>query len=242
MKTPSILLATISSLLPLTEALVGLQWSVANVSSSGLQNITFPISIANAPHKAGFYFAQQFAFNGVSDVGYTGLQPRPDKDGSSIIHAVFSSFIPGSTSTDNNCHNGADGGAGVSCAVEIPATYAHKYNLVVENTAETTWTGTLVDTVTGVATHIGAYALPSGTGGIKGSQGGFVEYYPWNSQSSHKCGSLPRTVATFGEPSTGTPGAGSPSLFKPYEYGDCTGQVKFGVRTTDDGYEVTVGF
>ncbi|KAF5856082.1 hypothetical protein ETB97_007882 [Aspergillus alliaceus] len=238
---PISLLTAIIPLLPFTEALVGLDWSVSNIPSTGLKDITFPISIANAPHKEGFYFAQQYAFNGVSDIGYTGLQPRPDANGASIIHAVFSSFIPGSTSNDANCHDGADGGAGVSCAVEIEASYANTYHLAVKNTQGTTWTGTLVDTTSNTETHIGEYTLPSGTGGIKKSQVGFVEYYPWNSAGGHTCDSLPYTNATFGTP-TSTESGVQGTVSKPYEYGDCVGKVRFDVQEVDGGYEVSVGF
>ncbi|KAF7592414.1 hypothetical protein BBP40_000262 [Aspergillus hancockii] len=228
-------------LLPLTEALVGLQWSASHIPSAGLKDITFPISIANAPHEEGYYFAQQYAFNGVSDIGYTGLQPRPDANGASIIHAVFSSFVPGSSSNDANCHDGADGGAGVSCAVEVPASYAHMYHLVVKNTGGTTWTGTLVDTVSNNQTHIGEYTLPSGTGGIKDTHVGFVEYYPWNVAGGHTCDSLPYTNATFGAP-TSTESGVKGTVSKPYEYGDCEGKVQFDVQEVDDGFEVSVGF
>ncbi|KAF9885564.1 hypothetical protein FE257_012770 [Aspergillus nanangensis] len=234
------LLLTTSALLPLTSALVGLEWKVSNVPSTGLTDITFPMSIANAPHKTGFYFAQQFAFEGVSDIGYTGLQPRPDENGASIVHAVFSSFIAGSTSSDENCSDGADGGAGVSCAVEFPASYAPLYHLVVENTAGTTWTGTLVDTVTKNATHIGTYTLPDGTGGIKDYQLGFVEYYPWNS-GSHTCDELPYTNSSFGAPTSTVEGTEG-SLGKPYEYGDCDGKVDFVVDGDELEWVVEVGF
>ncbi|PKX99631.1 uncharacterized protein P174DRAFT_438080 [Aspergillus novofumigatus IBT 16806] len=200
------------------------------------------ISMATAPHETGYYFAQQLVFNGLSDVGYTGLQPRPDVPGSSIVHAVFSSFVPGTTSTDPDCHDGADGGACVSCAVEIPAPYAPLYNLMVKNTGGTTSTATLVDSASGKSTHVGSYTLPSGAGGIKSSQVGFIEYYPWNAMPSHLRSSLLYANVTFGAPTTSTPGPGSGQVHNPYEYGDCVGKVNFDVRTTDQGYHVSVGF
>ncbi|KAJ5103959.1 hypothetical protein N7532_004488 [Penicillium argentinense] len=227
------------SLLGTTNALVGLTWNVANVSSSGLKDITFPIAMPNTAHKSGYYFAQQYSFIGQDDVGYTGLQPREDSSSSPVVHAAFSSFVAGTTSADENCSDGADGGAGVSCAVDVNATYAHGYLLQVKNTEGTTWTGTLIDAVTGVKTHIGSYTLPGGSGGIKDSQLGFVEYYPWNS-GSHSCGDLPKTNVTFGVPTT-TGGEGS--LENAYEYGDCVGKVDFGTKRVGwDAVEVVVGF
>jgi hypothetical protein len=147
MSKNSLLLVTSAvALLPtLAMGLVGITWSVTNVPSSGLTDITFPFSIANSPHKTGYYFAQQFNFNGQSDVGYTGLQPRPDSNGKPVIHAAFSSFINGTTTTDSNCRPGADGGPGVSCSVEFSAPYKDAYQLVVRNTQGTKWDGAVVD-------------------------------------------------------------------------------------------------
>lgn len=246
MRTTAIL--AVHSILPiLTSANVGVGWSISNVSSSGLKDITFPMSMVHTPHKEGLYFAQQYGFTGINDIGYTGLQPRSnDKNGSSIVHAVFSSFVPGSTTTDKaHCSDGADGGPGVSCAIDIPTPYSHPYNLVVKNTHGSTWTGTLVDTVLGNSTRIGSYTLPSQAGGIKSSYLGFVEYYLFNSENDGGCGEMPRADVTFGPPSSNSTSAGAAvgKLDKPYPYGDCEEESNF--RTTQAGsgkYRVTVGF
>lgn len=232
--------ALLSSIFQATEALVGISWSVSSVSPAGLKDITFPISMPNAPHDSGYYFAQQFNFVGQDDAGYTGLQPRKDSGSKSVVHAVFSSFIAGTTSSDSNCSDGADGGAGVSCAVDVDSTYADGYLLEIKNTGGTTWSGTLVNSVTGKRTRIGSYTLPSGSQGIKGSQVGFIEYYNWNSEPSHSCGSLPKTEVTFGVPTTSNGNAGS--LQNAYEYGDCVGKVGFRSVRSNRGVDVTVGF
>lgn len=107
------------------------------------------------------------------------------------------------------------------------------------NTAGTTWTGTLIDAVSGNETRIGAYTLPQGSGGIEGDQMGFVEYYPWNGAGGHSCGDLPRSAVTFGKPvSPGRVGA----LQDAYEYGDCVGKAGFETHRTLRGVEVSVGF
>ena len=242
-KNSLLLITSVAALLPtLAMGLVGISWNVTNVPASGLTDITFPFSIANSPHKSGYYFAQQINFNGQSDVGYTGLQPRPDSGGNPVIHAVFSSFISGTTTNDGNCSDGADGGPGVSCSVEFSAPYADAYQLVVNNTGGTTWGGTVVDTTTGKSVYIGSWTLPSGTGGIKGNQVGFVEYYPWNDGQSHSCATLPFTSMAFGVPTTTTSGA-TGGLGDAYEYGNCVGKVAFKTqRTSDQGVEVSVGF
>jgi hypothetical protein len=235
-----------SIILPLTfifvassNALVGISWNITSGPSSGFTDVTFPMNIANAPHTSGFYFAQQFGFNGVSGLGYTGLQPRPDSDSNSVIHAAFSSFVSGTSTNDSNCSNGADGGAGVSCSIEINGDYSHTFNLVVQKSCGQIWIGTLVDTVTGQETHIGSWSLPSGATGIESSQLGFVEYVPWNSES-HACDQLPKTDVIFGNPMTTNNGTGA--LSSAWEYGDCVGEVGFSSSQTSSGVEVTVGF
>ena len=241
MKNTLLLITTAAALLPLAMGgiLNTISWNVTNVPQNGLTDITFPFSIANSPHKTGYYFAQQFNFNGQSDIGYTGLQPRPDSNSNPVIHAVFSSFIKDSTTTDGNCHNGADGGAGVSCSVEFSGPYENAYQLEIRNTKDTTWNGTVVDATTGRRVHVGSYTLPAGTQGIKGSQVGFVEYYPWNT-GSHTCASLPYTSMVFGVPTSTTGAIGS--LGNAYEYGDCVGKVAYKSSRIAAGVEVSVGF
>ncbi|KAI0792928.1 hypothetical protein C8Q75DRAFT_804635 [Abortiporus biennis] len=234
-------LLSILSLLPVyTFALVGISWNVANTPSAGLKDITFPFNMANAAHVSGYYYAQQFTFVNAPTVGYTGIQPRPNQNGRSIVHGVFSSFINGTTTNDANCHSGADGGPGVSCAVEVASDYSHTYNMMVENTSGTTWNGTMVDTVTGVRTHVGSWTLPSNMGGIKSSQVGFIEYYLWNDGKNHPCNTLPKTSVFFGIPTTMTLGA-IPSLGNAYEYGNCVGQVNFVTSRSPLGVSVSVG-
>lgn len=233
-------LAIISSLAGLGSALVGNDWSIENVPESGLQDITFPFNMAAAPHVTGYYFAQQYNFVNVDQIGYTGLQPREDKDGKSIIHGVFSSFQAGATSDHPNCFEGADGGPGVSCAVEIEGDYSHTYNCVVENIGDTTWRGSLVDAETGESTVIGIWSLPAGAGGITGSQGGFVEYYPWNDGKEHGCETLPWTEATFGNPFSSSVGEGN--ITSVYEYGDCENKAGFSKTDTPSGWDIKVGF
>jgi len=217
--------------------LVGISWNITNVPHNGLTDITFPISIAKAPHGTGYFFAQQFNFIGQQDVGYTGLQPRPNSRGKPIIHAVFSSFIEGSTPSDTNCSDGAEGGPGVTCSVEFSAPYSNSFKLVIRNIEGTTWTGTVVDPA-GERVHIGTYTLPGGTQGIAKNQAGFIEYSPWNS-GSHTCGSLPYTSVVFGAPTASTKGIGA--LSSASEDGDCVGKVAYKSHRMARGLRLVLG-
>lgn len=89
MKTSPFLIGAVASLMPtLAMGLVGISWSVPNVTTSGLRDISFPFSISNALHKSGYYIAQQFKFVGRDDIGYIGLRLRPDSGGKPVIHPV----------------------------------------------------------------------------------------------------------------------------------------------------------
>lgn len=214
---------------------IGISWKFGEAPASGLNDVTFGFNVANAVHKRGYYYAQQFNFLNVSSVGYTGVQPQDDVDGKSRIRGVFSSFQKGATSTHPNCSDGADGGAGVSCGVTITHDLTNTFNCVVENIGGTTWRGTLVDSVTGDSTVIGEYTLPDGAGGIRNGQVGFLENFLANGNKNWKCHDSVPTEVSFYNPTSNTSGAGSGTVGKPYEYGSCVGDQNF-VTTQGDGY------
>ncbi|GJJ74921.1 hypothetical protein EMPS_07279 [Entomortierella parvispora] len=222
--------------------LVGNDWSFKTAPADGLNDITFPFNMAKAPTTSGFYFAQQFNFHNVTDVGYTGLQPRPNANGKNVVHAAFSSFQAGTTTRHRNCYQGADGGPGVSCAIDVPGDYNHTYNIEVRNIGRTTWRGTMTDMVTKRSYVIGEWTLPAGAGKLVNGQVGFVEYYIWNGQPSHTCDSLPKTEAIFYNPTSRTRGASGGAVTKVYEYGDCIGKAGYNLKKLSNGYDIKVGF
>ncbi|MFE0106222.1 hypothetical protein [Streptomyces sp. NPDC059009] len=218
---------------------VSVSWSIGNTPAAGLSNITFPMTVNKATaHQSGIYFAQQFGFTGAPDVGYTGLQPRPDSGGHERLSARFSSFVAGSTTTDPLCHAGADGGPGVTCAVDFDAVYGHRYDLRVQRSGSDTWTGTARDTVTGKETHLGTWTLPSGSGNLRGSQGGFVEYYA----GIPSCAQMPRSDAVFGGPTSTDASGLSGTSRANYEYSDCVGESNYHAENDGSGTHVTRGF
>ncbi|KAJ6553271.1 hypothetical protein B0H19DRAFT_1072738 [Mycena capillaripes] len=228
-------------LAPVGESAGGATWSVTNVPSTGLKDITFPITIVEAKHSSGYFFAQQYEFAGAG-IGYTGIQPRPDANGKPVLHGVFSSFVGGSTTSDPNCTPGADGGPGVSCSVEWNGVYGRTYDFEVKyNPSASVWVGTAIDTVTGARIHIGSYKLPAGAGGIQSTQAGFVEWFLWNDGRAHPCTTLPYQKTIFGHPRTthllsiGVQG-------NSFEYGDCVGKVAFRTQQVLGGVENNCGF
>ncbi|MEU6840492.1 hypothetical protein ABZ930_01290 [Streptomyces sp. NPDC046716] len=215
---------------------VSVGWSIPGTPSSGLSNITFPLTVEKATaHQSGLYFAQQFNFGNA--MGYTGLQPRENEGGHERLSARFSTFTGGSTTTDPNCHEGADGGPGVTCAVDFDAVYGHRYDLTVARSGTDTWTGTARDTVTGTRTHLGTWTLPAGSGDLQGSQGGFVEYY----LAVPSCATMPRTDVVFGGPTSTDAGGLKGSAKANYEYSDCVGEANYAAEPVGTGTHITRG-
>lgn len=212
-------------------------WSISGVPNSGMTNITFPITVNPATaHVSGIYFAQQYNF--AKAMGYTGLQPRANNGSNERLHGVFSTFTAGASSSDPNCHDGADGGPGVSCAADFDAVYGHRYDITVSRTGSDTWTGTATDRVTGRSTHLGTYTLPSGSGNLKGSQSGFVEYYA----GIPSCSTMPRADVVFGGPTSTDAGGLSGTTRANYEYQGCLGQSNYHAEDNGAGTHVTRGF
>ncbi|MGY1439838.1 hypothetical protein DQ392_16390 [Streptomyces reniochalinae] len=216
---------------------VSVGWSIDNTPSSGMTNITFPVTVNPATaHKEGIYFAQQYSF--ADGMGYTGLQPRENSGSNERLSARFSTFTQGATTSDPLCHEGADGGPGVTCAVDFDAVYGHRYDIKVERTGTDTWSGTATDTVTGEATHLGTYTLPAGSGDLQGSQGGFVEYY----LGVPSCAEMPRSDVVFGGPTSTDAGGLSGTSRANYEYSDCVGESGYQAENDGAGTHVTRGF
>jgi len=192
-----------------------------------LTDLTFRFTVNNETlHAKGAYFAQQFFFDNSGNEGnsaYTGLQPQPDKDGKQYLGAVFSTFIAKSKSTDKNCSDGADGGAGVSCGVVFPATYMHTYKILVHKDLNHTWSGEVEDEQSGQKTHIGSWTLPDHTGDIKPSGTGFGEYYAYYKPGYPQfvvpsCDKLAKISVIYGPVSTTNYGGGVGSIYNPHEY------------------------
>ncbi|KFH66227.1 hypothetical protein MVEG_08327 [Podila verticillata NRRL 6337] len=211
-------------------ALVQNDWEFKTAPSDGMNDITFSFNIANATHQSGFYFAQQFNFKNVSEVGYTGLQPRQTRT------------EPASFTQPSLRFKTAPRVLIATATMGRIAARAHTYNLVVENTNGTIWRGSLVDTVTGNSTVVGEWTLPVGAGKIVNGQFGFVEYYPWNRKGSHPCDSLPWTEAIFYDPTSKTSGTSGGVITSVYETGNCIGKTALNKTKIPGGYDLKVGF
>ncbi|OAA59989.1 hypothetical protein ISF_06000 [Cordyceps fumosorosea ARSEF 2679] len=242
MKTSTLALASLTPSACL--AGIGHSWSFSGSPSGGMKDVTFGFDVSNAAHQVGYYFANQFNFQNVDDVGYTGIQPQADSSsGQASIRAVFSSFQNGTTSSHPNCSDGADGGAGVSCAVIINVDdFKGRFDCIIENIGDTKWRGTVRNAATGQSAVIGEYVQPEGAGGIQDNQVGFLEYFLANGDPDFQCHDQFKTEVSYYFPTSETSGAGTGSIPKPYEYGSCVGDQGFAVTSGSNYWTIDTGF
>lgn len=240
MKTTQLLPLAMGLLPALSNAQANWGWTIDNVPDAGLTDITFPISVTGSDHEKHYYYAMQYPFLGVDGIGYTGLQPQADADnGTAQIRGVFSTFISGSTTDDDQCSEGADGGPGISCGLVFEGDYSATYNLVIKNTGGTTWTGTAVNKKTSEQLHLGTYTLPSSAKGIKGGHMGFVEDYLGVDQ----CSEMIKGGTVVGKPFSDSTTNAKGGIDEPNASGTCSGQkANWSAKNGTDGWTMTLGF
>ncbi|MDT8912388.1 DUF3472 domain-containing protein [Amycolatopsis sp. PS_44_ISF1] len=209
--------------------LAGVDWQLDDSGSSGAVNhLSFPFTVEQDSGRTPYYWAQQFYFaNG--ELGYTGVQPG---GGGRFLFSVFGS---GPTTTDAQCSDGADGGAGVSCAVSLAYTKGQTYRLLVDHTSGTTWAGTVLNASTGARTHIGSWSVPGSWGSLQASGNGFVEYYA----AASSCQAVPLGAAVFGDVSSSDAGPGTSTAGE--AYGTCKGLTPVTYTAVSGGLRVTTG-
>lgn len=222
---------------------IGHSWSFSGSPSGGMKDITFGFGVSKAAHKRGYYFANQYNFENIKEVSYTGVQPQTDSNGQASIRGVFSSFQGGTTSDHPNCSDGADGGSGVSCAVTLNVDdFGGRFDCVIENIGGTKWRGTLKNAATGQSAVIGEFVQPSGAGGIANSQVGFLEYFLANGNPNFQCKDQFKTEVSYYYPTSTTSGAGTGKIAKPYQYGSCVDEQGFSTTGGSNYWTIDTGF
>lgn len=146
-----------------------------------LNQITFGITINEAAPINEFYFANQFAFTGGGEVGYTGIQPTMNTtDGKRQYLVLFSSFRKDTTVNHSNCKSGADGGkAGATCRLHIPGQLGDSFLFNVKKEGQL-MTGTVLNTSTGREDVIGQWTIGISAGSLAMSQSSWIENYKMN--------------------------------------------------------------
>lgn len=218
------------------QAMTSFQWHFEDPPEDGATKVTFPITVLDVAHDQQWYFAQQYGFTGGA-MGYCGVQPQEDKDGKSQMRAVFSSFTEDTTTDDENCSDGADGGPGVSCGFVFEHDYSQTLNIVVEGDGNK-WSGKAVNTATGTETHIGSWTLPEGSGNVNlGGHSGFVERYLNNEDP---CSEIPHIEVQFDNPQAENAGSSSMDGVKEYDF--CKGEKNWSSKEVEGGLVIAMGF
>ncbi|MEV3856417.1 hypothetical protein AB0J38_19085 [Streptomyces sp. NPDC050095] len=212
------------------------RWSAG--APTPVTKLTLPMAFGAAPDASGIYFAYYTTLESGTRP-YAGFQPKPvGSDGHPQLQAVFSSFNANATTTDSHCSYGADGGAGVSCAVRFTYTKNTMYGIVLQRAGDDgstqLMTGDVVETSTGTTVaHIGSFRLPVASGRFKASDSGFVEPYL-------TAGCAQRVTVTYGRPSGAEAGTtytgGLPTVTDPAS-GSCLSSTS---TDTSAGRQVTV--
>ncbi|AXI03805.1 DUF3472 domain-containing protein [Aquirhabdus parva] len=159
-------------------------YTTQSPSSSGFDQIQWPVTVNTAPSTGStYYFALQANFIGdAKSAIYMGLQPR--QANKNLV--IFSTFGTGTAALSPNCHSGADGGSGTSCSIQYNWKKGTPYLLTMKrNTAESTdilqvWEGYIKDTTTQQQTQIGRFTVPTTRQGLQNSSLFFDEYFPFN--------------------------------------------------------------
>ncbi|MGW6154099.1 hypothetical protein ACWFRM_13325 [Streptomyces sp. NPDC055144] len=199
--------------------------------------LTLPMSFESAPDASGIYFAYYTTLESGTRP-YAGFQPKPAVDGKPTLQAIFSSFNANATTTDSHCKYGADGGAGVSCAVQFPYTkgtmYAVELSRVSDDGTTQLMNGEVVNTETGAdVAHIGSFRLPVASGRFKAADQGFIEPYL-------TAGCSQQVTVTYGKPA-GTEGGNKYTGSLPTVTDPASGSCLSSTSTdTPDGRQVTV--
>ncbi|MGW1870883.1 hypothetical protein ACWCPS_35755 [Streptomyces mauvecolor] len=210
--------------------LVADQYEIPNAPDAGLMKIGFPVTVIDRPDAAGYYWAQEFSFEG-GHGGYIGVA---SKNGGQV---KFSAFGEGFTTDSSHCRAGADGGSGVSCNISYSIAKKVAYRLEIAEIGKNAWRGSIVDPRSGTVTEIGRWSAPDGSGLLKSKGTGFVEYYA----SVSSCESIPYAKIYFGAPYTLKSRGGKGSVTGAYAYGRCKGDAKVDYRLSGDGVYLAAG-
>ena len=166
-----------------------------NMQSNGVGGITkvrFSTKIESVVSGSPYFYANQFQMLEVGNVrtGYTGIQERGSRVngtvGKTAVFSMFDAAIAATPSTSCSVEVGGNfdgyvGRNGTSC--RIP--YEYKLNVIYDTIIErgaiesdgTWWSGTIIDTSTGISTLIANIKVPPSWKGIGSRTTAFTEYF-----------------------------------------------------------------
>ncbi|KAJ7607750.1 hypothetical protein FB45DRAFT_1067772 [Roridomyces roridus] len=209
----------------------------SGIPPEGLSSIGFPIIIHDAVE--GYSIGQAVQFGHITtNQGTLALQPYQNSAGSTLVRAVYSSYVPGTTTSDKaRCRNpGTPDGPVIVCTWSVPAIYNTPYYLRIWHTGDSTWSVSVNNACLQLPIPLGTFALPDDAGLIQASDYGFVEYLPWTSVEQPDCSTLPYQRSTFWIPAESTVWG------FPEQTGACAGEINASVGRLGTTLEVRSGF
>ena len=114
----------------------------------------------------------------------------------------FSLFGAGGVPLSSEWRSGADGGNGVTCAIDVPvfARNGISFDFMKSGSSATiTWSGTITNDSTGVVTKMGSWSTPAAFGGLKSTTIGFLEKF----SGIKTCGDIPDVSVKYSKVSFG---------------------------------------
>ncbi|BEJ15399.1 hypothetical protein CspHIS471_0500040 [Cutaneotrichosporon sp. HIS471] len=183
----SVLTAAVVAQAASTEAIPGPgpgQWY--HMPARGYESVSARFYIdPGSTWRSGYYMSTSWIYTkSWNELQYFGLQPRTAGDGPTTGRLVYSVFGNGTRSTNKRCSNGADGGAGTSCSLNINFQAGQWYRIeskiIAKTATENRWEGTFIDEGTGVRTVIADFYTPVAFGGLNDAVAQWLEWYKYN--------------------------------------------------------------
>ena len=143
----------------------------------------------------------------------------------------FSLFGAGGVPLSSECRSGADGGNGVTCAIDVPYSRGTAYSFDItksgSSSTATTWSGTITNDSTGVVTKMGSWSTPAAFGGLKSTTIGFIEKF----SGIRTCGDIPDVSVKYSNVSFGNDNPSSGAKIWPSSNGGSGIYTCLGVTT-----------
>jgi len=194
----------------------------ASFNGDGFGEYVFPMMIRQEPvDGTGYFWAQQFFFDGTTDGGYTGMQTGGIANGMNVgklfIVSIWNalSAVPGPGA---ECEPFGGEGVGQSCRLALPWREKVAYRFAIRFVTDHQWSLHVVDPTLPGERLVGTITVPDTWGKLSPSTAGFTEYFAGTSA----CETVPEATALMYAP---TADGALPTSVATSVYGTCLAQA-----------------